>query len=176
VVRGSTPIRPLVLGGGQERDRRSGTLNVAGIVGFAAALRAADAERDAMVARVSALRDRLLDGLVAAVPGLVETVTLAGGPHGRDDVLPGSCHVCIDGVDSEALLFLLETEGVLASAGSSCASGARETSHVLAAMGVPDALAVGALRLSLGRDTTAAEVDLALTVVPAAVARVRAFG
>jgi len=178
VVRRPTTVRPLILGGGQERERRSGTLNVAGIVGFAAAMELADAEREATTLRVAALRDRLAAGLVSAVPGLVLTV---GGGHpgvpssGATATLPGACHVCVDGADSEALLFLLESDGVMASAGSSCASGAQEASHVLTAMGVPPHTARGALRLSLGRDSTSADVDLALRVVPSAVERVRAF-
>ena len=173
VVRRPTTIRPLILGGGQERDRRSGTLNVAGIVGFTTAMELVDAERDVTNRRVAALRDELVAGLRAAVPGLVATL---GTDHSRDAaVLPGTCHVCIEDADSESLLFLLETDGVLASAGSSCASGAQEASHVLTAMGVSAEVARGALRLSLGWDSTRADVALALAAVPAAVDRVRAF-
>lgn len=172
VVRASTTIRPLVLGGGQERGRRSGTSNVAGIVGLAAALDETVTERTDSVARVSALRDRLVDGLRASLPDLVETVAPDGD---RSGLLPNICHVCIDGVDSESLLFLLESEGVLASAASSCSSGAQETSHVLAAMGVAPSLAAGSLRLSLGRESTRADVDVALRAVPRAVARMREF-
>lgn len=173
VVRHHTPIRPLVLGGGQERGRRSGTSNVAGIVGLAAALDATVAEREATNARVVALRDRLAEGLIAAVPGATETAVDDGD---RSQILPGICHLCIEGVDAETLLFLLESEGVVASAASSCSSGAQQSSHVLAAMGVPDLLAAGSLRLSLGWDSTDADVDAALRAVPAAVARVREFG
>ena len=167
VVRPGTPLRPLVLGGGQERELRSGTHDVAGIVGFAAALRAVLAGRDDTVARVRARRDRLADGLAAAVPGTVET-----GP-GRDRRLPGTLHVCLPGVESESLLFLLDEAGLCASAASACASGAQQASHVLAAMDVPADQARGALRLSLGWTTTDADVDHALTVIPAAVARLR---
>ncbi len=173
IARHHTPVRPLVLGGGQERGRRSGTSNVAGIVGFAVALESTVATRAETVERISALRDRLIDGLTAAVPGAVETVAAA---RGRSQVLPGICHLCIEDVDAETLLFLLESEGVAASAASSCSSGAQESSHVLAAMGVPAALARGSLRLSLGWDSTDADVDAALTAVPRAVERVRAFG
>lgn len=173
VVRQHTPIRPLVLGGGQERGRRSGTSNVAGIVGLAAALDATVAGRDTTNARVTALRDRLADGLVASVPGASETAVRDGD---RSGVLPGICHLCIEGVDAETLLFLLESEGVVASAASSCSSGAQEASHVLSAMGVPGHLAGGSLRLSLGWDSTDDDVDAALRAVPAAVARVREFG
>lgn len=171
VVRQHTPIRPLVLGGGQERGRRSGTSNVAGIVGLSAALEATAAERDATNKRIAALRDRLEAGLVELVPGLVATVPSDSGTP----VLPGICHVCIEGVDAETLLFLMESDGVVASAASSCSSGAQRNSHVLAAMGVPDELARGSLRLSLGWDSTDEDVDLALRAVPAAVSRVLEF-
>jgi cysteine desulfurase len=167
VARWGTPLRPLALGGGQERELRSGTHDVAGIVGFAAALRAVLAQRDETAARVRALRDRLADGLLAAVPGTVET-----GAH-RDARLPGSLHVCLPGVESESLLFLLDEAGVCASAASACASGAQQASHVLAAMGVPPDQAGGALRLSLGWTTTDADVDHALRVIPAAVDRLQ---
>ena len=166
VVRAGVELEPLLFGGGQERDRRSGTHNVAGIVGFAAALRATADEREATNARVGALRDRLVDGLAAVVVGVHETVP-------RALKVPGSAHVCIEGVESEALLYLLERGGVYASAASSCASGAMEPSHVLIAMGVPKELAQGALRLTLGFASTDADVDLALEVVPAAVAQLR---
>nr|AGC71192.1 cysteine desulfurase [uncultured bacterium A1Q1_fos_568] len=171
VVRQHTQIRPLLLGGGQERGRRSGTSNVAGIVGLAAALDATAAERAATNSRVAALADRLRDGLAARVPGLVVTVPGDSGVA----TLPGICHVCLVGVDAETLLFLMESDGVVASAASSCSSGAQRNSHVLAAMGVPDDLAKGSLRLSLGWDSTDADVDLALEVVPAAVRRVLEF-
>ena len=166
VAREGVTLEPLLFGGGQERDRRSGTHNVAGIVGLAAALAATAAGRDATNARVAALRDRLVDGLLAAVPGLHETVP-------RELKVPGSAHVCIEGVESEALLYLLERAGVYASAASSCAAGAMEPSHVLLAMGVPKELAAGALRMTLGFASTDADVELALAAVPAAVAQLR---
>ena len=153
-------------GGGQERDRRSGTHNVAGIVGMAAAMRATVEGRARTVARVAALRDRLADGLLAAVPDAVETGRRAGR-------VAGSCHLRFPGAESEALLVLLDDAGVCASAGSACASGALEPSHVLAAMGVPRDEALASLRLSLGPATTDDEVDLALKTVPEAVARLR---
>ncbi|HLM28431.1 MAG TPA: cysteine desulfurase family protein [Acidimicrobiales bacterium] len=178
VVRPRTALRPLLLGGGQERELRSGTHNVAGIVGMAAALRAAAAGRRATTGRVAALRERLASGLLAAIPGAVETSVSAisathesGGTAGRR--LPGTLHLCIPGIESEALLFLLDEAGVCASAASACASGAQQASHVLAAMGVTPALGSGALRLSLGWTSTAADVDRALDVIPPAVARLR---
>jgi cysteine desulfurase len=166
IVREGVALEPLLLGGGQERERRSGTHNVAGIVAMAEALRLTVAEREATNARVTALRDRLVDGLVAEVPGLVETVP-------RGSKVPGSAHVCLEGVETEALLFLLDRAGVCASAASSCASGALDPSHVLAAMGVPKEVAAGALRLSLGYASTASDVDRALEVIPSAVAQLR---
>jgi len=165
VVRRGVELAPRLLGGGQERGLRAGTQNVAGAVALATAARLAAAERSRTVARVRGLRARLLDGLRSSVPGLVETVP--------DGVVAGICHLCVPGVESEALLYLLERDGVYASAASSCVSGAMEPSHVLGAMGVDHDLAAGALRLSLGATTTDAEVDHALTVIPAAVDRLR---
>jgi len=166
VVRNGASITPQIIGGGQEFELRSGTQNVEGIAGFAAAVQATIDERESVNARVGAMRDRLVDGLIAAVPGTVET----GDRKGK---IPGSAHVCFDAIESEALLFLLERQGVYASAASSCASGAQEPSHVLAAMGVARDQAKGSLRLSLGRDTTDAHVDHALAVIPAAVAQLK---
>lgn len=166
VVRQGVELRPIIHGGGQERDRRSGTHNVAGIVAMAAAMRATVEERKATVARVRRLRDRLADGLLATVAGCTET-------GDRSTKVAGNCHVSFDGVESEALLVLLDAGGVYASAGSACASGAVDPSHVLAAMGTPRATALGALRLSLGPGSSDADVDLALEVIPPAVERVR---
>ena len=124
------------------------------------------AERDDLVARAGAQRDRLVDGLMAALDGVHETVP-------RPLKVAGSAHVCIEGVESEALLFLLDRAGVCASAASACASGAMEPSHVLSAMGVPKELGMGALRLSLGYASTDADIDEALDVIPAAVRQLR---
>ena len=154
LLRGSTSVEPLLMGGGQERDRRSGTHNVAGIVAMAEAMRVTVATRTETVVRVQALRDRLVDGLVARVPGLRETV-----PRNRKVV--GSAHVCVDGVENESLLFLLDRAGVCASAASACSSGAMDPSHVLAAMGMPREVAGGALRLSLGWASRDEDVDRA---------------
>ncbi len=167
VVRRGVTVRPIIHGGGQEHDRRSGTHNVAGIVAMAAAMQATVEERDATVARVTALRDRLADGLLAAVRGCSET-------GDRTRKIAGNCHLSFDGVESEELLVLLDAAGVYASAGSACASGAVDPSHVLAAMGLSPARAIGSLRLSLGTGTTAADIDLALAAIPAAVERLRA--
>ena len=124
-------------------------------------------ERDAAATRVAALRDRLCDGLLAATEGAHRTV-----PAGVA-VLPGHLHLCVPGVEREELLVALGAEGVCASGGSSCASGALEPSHVLAAMGVAPGLAAGAVRFTLGYGTTDADVDRALAVVPAVVAALR---
>jgi cysteine desulfurase len=169
-ISGRVVLEPRQYGGGQERERRSGTQDVAGAVGLATALRLAGAERAAVVPQVSALRDRLRDGLLAAVEGAYRTV-----PAGVD-VLPGHLHLCVPGVEREELLVALGEQDVCVSGGSSCASGALQPSHVLSAMGVAPALATGALRLTLGYSTTDADVDRALTVVPAVVAALRRPG
>jgi cysteine desulfurase len=166
MVRDGLAFEPLLVGGGQERDRRSGTHNVAGIVAMTVALEAADAERDAAAARLTALRDRLVDGITGALDDVVETVP-------RTHKVAGSAHVCIAGIENEALLFLLDEAGVCASAASACASGAMEPSHVLAAMGVPRQLAMGALRLTLGHASADADVDRGIEVVVDAVGRLR---
>jgi len=184
VSRPTVQLRAVQLGGGQERGRRPGTQNVAGIVAMTTAARLAAAERDSDIVRLGALRDRLLDGLLASVPDVVETAIMeTSGAEGapatcapdRSHRSAGIAHVCIAGVESEALLFLLERAEVFASAASSCSSGAMEPSHVLAAIGVDDRLAGGSLRLSLGWTTTEAEIDHALAVIPGAVAQLRRF-
>ena len=165
IVRDGVTFEPIVFGGGQERDRRSGTHNVAGIVAMAEALRATDAEREHEIARITALRDRLLAGLLA-IPGVHRTVP-------NEVSVPGVAHVCITDVESESLLYLLDEADVCASAASACASGAMEPSHVLQAMGVPRDLSAGALRLSMGHTTTESDVDHTVRVVTDAVERIR---
>jgi cysteine desulfurase len=135
---------------------------------MAVAARITAAERAATCAGAADRRDRLEAGLAAAVPGLHVTAASAAR-------VPGIAHVCIEGIESEALIYLLEKRGVLVSAASSCSSGALESSHVLAAMGVPDDLARGSVRLSLGPGSTDADIDLALDAMPAAVERLRSF-
>ncbi len=165
-VRDGVSLAPLIRGGGQERERRSGTHNVAGIVALAAALAETDAERDHELVRLASMRDRLVDALRTAIDGVVETVP-------RERKVAGSAHVCLEGVESESLLFLLDEADVCASAASACASGAMEPSHVLSAMGVERSLAAGALRMSLGHTTTDADIDRAIDVITASVRRLR---
>ncbi|MFZ9629821.1 MAG: cysteine desulfurase family protein [Ilumatobacteraceae bacterium] len=167
VVRSGSSVDPLLVGGGQERERRSGTHNVPGIVGMAEALRLTDIDRPTEVPRVAALRDRLVDGVTESLRGQVtvhETVA-------RDRKVAGSAHLCLEGIENEALLFLLDEAGVCASAASACASGAMEPSHVLAAMGVPHSRSMGAVRFTLGRTTTAEDVDRAVDAVAGAARR-----
>lgn len=159
-------LRPLITGGGQERERRSGTHNVAGIVALAAALAETDTTRVAENVRLAGLRDRLVDGLSGAIDGVHETVP-------RDRKIAGSAHICLEDVESESMLFMLDEAEICASAASACASGAMEPSHVLAAMGVERSLAGGALRLTLGHTTTEADIDRAIEVIPAAVDQLR---
>jgi len=160
------PVDPVVVGGGQERERRSGTPNVAGAVAMAVALRCSAVGRDAEGPRLAALRDRLVDGLLASVPEATET-------GARRLKVPGNAHLCLAGVESEALVVLLDAAGVAVSAGASCASGATQPSHVLSSMGMSRADASSGIRLTLGWPSTDAEVDHALDVIPLAVARLR---
>ena len=166
VARGRSAFTPMLIGGGQERERRSGTHNVAGIIAMTAALRSTDTERRDENHRLAGLRDELVDGLQAELDDVHETVD-------RSRKVAGSAHVCIDGIENEALLYLLDEAGVCASAASACASGAMEPSHVLAAMGVPNERARGALRLTLGRTTTPDDIATATTAIVDAVRRLR---
>jgi cysteine desulfurase len=166
VARDGVPLEPVTRGGGQERDRRSGTHNVAGIVATATALAVTADRRAGTGVRVGTLRDRLADGLVGAVPEARRT-----GNPGR--LVPGHLHLTVDGVDGEELVILLDEAGVSASAGAACSSGALEPSHVLASMGLDRAGARSGIRFSLGWTTTDAEVDHALAVVPGLVAGLR---
>lgn len=166
VARRQAEPPPRVLGGGQERGRRSGTQNVAGAVGFAAAAEALGAERPAMVERIRGLRDRMEDELMAAIDSVTSTVP-------RRHRLPGTCHLVIDGVSAESMIVLLDEAGIAASAASSCASGAAGASHVLSAMG-RDLGAASTVRLSLGWCSTPDEVDHVLDALPGIVDGLRA--
>ena len=159
-------IDPLIVGGGQERDRRSGTHNVAGIMATAAALRSTDTTRDTEVARVTKLRDALVDGVMSQLDDVVETVS-------RDKRVAGIAHICIAGCESESVLYLLDEAMICASAASACASGAMEPSHVLTAMGVDKKYSMGALRMSLGHTTTEGEIDRAISALVGVVRQLR---
>ncbi len=162
MVRQHVEWAPLLVGGGQERERRSGTHNVAGIVAMEVALAESQRSLVAESARLGALRDRLVDGLAAEAPSMVETVA-------RSRKVAGSAHVMFPGIENEAILFLLDEAGLCASAASACASGAMAPSHVLAAMGVPRRLAGGSLRLTLGRTTTEEDITRAVPTIAGAV-------
>ena len=166
VAREGAQFAPTLIGGGQEAERRSGTHNVGGIVAMAEALRITDANRAIDLGRIAPLRNRLIDQLVTTVPGVHETVA-------REHKVAGSAHVCIEGIENEALLFMLDEAAVCASAAAACSAGAMEPSHVLAAMGVPRELALGAVRFSLGVTTSEADVDRGVEVVAEAVNRLR---
>jgi cysteine desulfurase len=165
-VRRGVRLLPVQTGGGQERGRRSGTENVPYIVGIARALEIAHAERESETRRLTALRDRLIDGLTAAIPD----ITLTGHPTQR---LPGHASFLVAGAEAEAMLIALDLAGVAASSGSACATGAPTPSHVLTAMGYGPQEAMGALRLTLGRENTEADVDFVVTKLPEIVSRIR---
>jgi cysteine desulfurase len=167
-VRKGLPIAPLLLGGGQERERRSGTPNVAGAVALGVAMAVTARSRDTVARRVAEQAERLVTGLTGAVDHVRQTV-----PDGQALGVANIVHLSCREVSSEALLFLLDEAGVAASAGSSCASGALEPSHVVEALGVAPDWAPGALRLSLGWSTTDDEIDHAVAVIPAAIDQLR---
>ncbi|MDE0065741.1 MAG: aminotransferase class V-fold PLP-dependent enzyme [Acidimicrobiaceae bacterium] len=173
-VRTGIELEAQILGGGQERGRRAGTPDVAGAAAFAAAVEATVQRRHSEVVRLRELRERLVDGLIDRL-GPVVVPTLLGRGH-DSEVAAGIAHLCLDGVEAEALLFLLDAQGLRASAASSCSSGAQDPSHVLAAMGVPRELAVGSLRLSLGHSSTPGDISAALEIIPPAVERLLSHG
>lgn len=174
VLRDRRGVEAMLVGGGQERDRRAGTPDVAGIVGLATAIALSVADRGHRVEATRRRRDRLVAGIADALPGVVHTPVARGARP--DEVLPGIAHLCIEGVDRELLLFLLDREGLAASAAASCSSGAQGPSGVLAAMGLGADEARGALRLSLGWSTTDADVERAIELVVGAVTHLRAAG
>jgi len=165
-IRQGTPYLPAITGGGHERGRRAGTVNVAGIVGLATALRLAQEAREGENARLRRLRDRLIQGVLERVPD----ARLTGHPTER---LPHHASFVFKGINGEELLLALDVEGIAASTGSACTSGRPEPSEVLLAMGLPHEWAVGSLRLTLGKSTTEEDVDYVLEVLPRAVARLR---
>jgi len=165
-VRRGTPLEPLLHGGGQERQRRAGTENVVGMVGMAVALALAEQEREAEVIRIGALRDRLLGGVLARVPG----AHLTGHPTQR---LPGHASFYLEGVSGESVLVQLDMLGVACSSGSACHAGSTDPSHVLTAIGLPDRLARNGLRMTLGRSTTDTDVDFVVQHLPEIVQRLQ---
>lgn len=165
-VRRDTPLVPLIHGGDQQGRRRAGTENVAGIVACGAALELVEQHRPATCARLTALRDRLIDGIEASVPG-----ALLNGDRRRR--LPSNANVCFRDVHGETILLELEMENVYASSGSACHAGSQDPSHVLLAIGRSPELAHTALRLTLGAPTTDAEVERVLELLPVVVERVR---
>jgi cysteine desulfurase len=165
-VRRGTPMLPQQQGGSQERGMRSGTENIAGIVGAATALRMAQDNRAEYVAHCQTLRDSIVDRVLTDT----EDVTLTGHPTLR---LANNASFAFRGADGEALLMALDAEGIAASAGSACTSGTLEVSHVLRAMGLDDDAGGGSLRLTVGMDNDSSDVDRLMTVLPGIVERAR---
>jgi cysteine desulfurase len=166
-LRRDTACVPLLHGGGQERDVRSGTPDVAGAVAMAAAAKVAVDGLDANRARISTLRDKLIDGVLSSI----DDVDLNGADG--DARLPGNTHFTFRGCEGDALLMLLDAKGIECSTGSACTAGVAQPSHVLIAMGADPASARGSLRFSLGHTSTDADVAATLAVLPAAVDRAR---
>lgn len=169
VLSRETGCTPLLHGGGQEREVRSGTLDVPGIVAFATAVQVAVKQQQEYAMRVSVLRDELIDRVRTAVP----CVVLNGDPVGR---LPGNAHFSFPHCAGDALLLLLDAQGVSCSTGSACSAGVAQPSHVLLAMGADDALARSSLRFSLGSSSTRGDIDALISVLPGAVERARNAG
>jgi cysteine desulfurase len=163
--RKGVPLRALLLGGAQERNRRAGTENIPAVIGMAAALEEATAELAEAGQRVAGYRDQLIAGLEQ-----IERSHLNGARQNR---LPGNVNFCFEGLEGESLLLLLDSKGIAASSGSACTSGSLEPSHVLLAIGRPHEIAHGSLRLSLSRYTTQAEIDHALREIPRVVQYLR---
>jgi cysteine desulfurase len=164
-IRTGAKVEPFQHGGSQERGRRGGTENVPAIVGFGVAAGLARDEMTEESLRIAWLRDRLVQGLTA-----IDGAHINGHPERR---LPGIVNVSFRGADSESLLLALDLEGIAVSSGSACTSGSLEPSHVITALGLPADLAAGTLRFSLGRWTTADDIDRVLDVLPKILASVR---
>lgn len=167
-VRGGIIIENLMDGGAQEKGRRAGTENVAGIVGLSRALELASEEREVTMERTAALRDRLIEGLLS-IP-----LSKLNGPAG-DMRLPNNVNISFDGIEGEELLLTLDLEGIMASSGSACTSGALDPSHVLMAMGNDRELSRGSLRLTLGKGNTEQDVDRVIGKVTEIVEKQRAL-
>ena len=166
-ARKGLPLLPLINGGAQEKGKRAGTENLPGIVGMAAALKESVSERDAENARLTALRDRLIAGLKE-----IPHSALNGDAEKR---LPGNVSFCLEGIEGESLLLLLDEKGISASSGSACTSGSLDPSHVLLAIGRVHDVAHGSLRLTLGRENTAEDVEAIIAAVKDVAAYLRSF-
>jgi cysteine desulfurase len=167
-VRNGTKITRFIHGGEQEHGKRAGTENMAGIVGLGAAAEVAAGEMDDKVGRIGKLRGRLVDGLSAEIPDMF----LNGHPTNR---LPNNVHLGVKFIEGEAICLQLDVVGICASTGSACSSEALEPSHVLLAMGVPARDAQGSVRFSLGRGTTAEEIDYVIETLPPIIERLRSM-
>ena len=167
-IKKGVKIDNLIHGGGQERRRRAGTENIAGIVGLGKAIELATADIEGHNRKIRALRDRLLNGILAKIPNAY----LNGHPEKR---LPGNINISFEFIEGESMLLWLDDEGICASTGSACTSGSLEPSHVLLAIGLPHEVAHGSLRLTLGDANTEADVDFVLEVLPKVVSRLRAM-
>ena len=167
-VKRGTPFEPQQMGGGQERERRSGTENVPGVVGMAKALSLASEERESLNAHCRYLSDRIIAGLRESV----DAVHLNGHPTER---LSNNVSVCFESIEGEPVLLGLDFAGICASSGSACSSASLEPSHVLLAIGRSEELARGSLRITLGADNTEEDVDYLLSVLPPLVTRLRAM-
>ncbi len=166
-VRRGVRLETLIDGGAQERSRRAGTENVAGIVGLAKAMELAISTMDERTQRLTKMRDRLIDGLLN-----IERSRLNGS---RTHRLPGNVNMCFEGIEGESLLLRLDLAGVSASSGSACTSGSLDPSHVLLSLGLPHEIAHGSLRLSFSDDNTEEDIDYLLKVVPEIVEYLRSF-
>jgi cysteine desulfurase len=169
-VRPRTPLLPQQLGGAQEKNRRAGTENVAGIAGMAAALQIAYDEFGSRTAHYRDLRDRLLSGVPEHVPNV--RVTGPRAPSGR---AVNSASFCFEYIEGEPILIALDLAGVACSSGSACTTGSLEPSHVLTAMGIPEDLARGSMRLTVGTDNTGDQIDYFLETLPGIVSRLRSL-
>ncbi|MEG2174810.1 MAG: cysteine desulfurase NifS [Oscillospiraceae bacterium] len=167
-LRKGTVIDTFMEGGGQERNRRAGTENVASIVALGAAIEYATANLTARTAHKTMLRDRLMDGILSEI----SHCRLNGS---RDKRLAGSVNISFEGVEGESLLLMLDMQGICASSGSACTSGSLDPSHVLMAIGLPHEIAHGSLRLTLGDQNTEADVDYILEKLPPIIERLRAM-
>ena len=167
-IRKGVRIDTLIHGGAQERGQRAGTENLAGIVGLGKAIEIATTDLPAKAARLSALRDRLIDGILERVPD----VRVNGPREGR---LPNNANVSVRYIEGESMLLRLDLAGIAASSGSACTSGSLDPSHVLLAIGLPHEVAHGSLRMTLGSETTEAEIDRVLEVLPGIISDLRSM-